>query len=485
MMETPKTAALYVRVSTREQALEGYSIGSQTEKLKAYCRARGWNISNIYTDAGFSGGKLERPDIQRLIKDANNKRFDLVLVKKLDRLSRSQKDTLYLVEDVFLKNQIDFVSLEENFDTTSAFGRAMIGILSVFAQLERDMIKERTSDGRLERAKQGYFHGGGYAPIGYDYVDGELVIDEYEAMQIKEIYQLFLEKKMSITKIRSYMATHYKNKAGSWHSSSSIYSCLTSPIYIGKIHYLGKLYNGRHQAIISEDMFEQVQKRLADPDRYTGTRKEPFKHTTFLGGMLYCKKCGARYFVKGNYSGHGDKKIYRPYYTCYSRGKTRKDKIIDPNCKNKSWPVIVLDKVIEDELKKLYLDNSYFDHIVTSNCDIASIQAKKEIIKNQLIEIDKKKNRILDLYELGSIDIDKLNERAIALNEEISSLHNELNVLEEIDTSDRIDFAREQIHNLKTIMEHGELDEKRDIMRTLINKIEIDDESIDIHWSFI
>ncbi len=484
-MEIPKVAALYIRVSTREQALEGYSIGSQTEKLKSYCRARGWRIADVYTDPGFSGGKLERPEIQRLIKDADNKKFDLVLVKKLDRLSRSQKDTLYLVEDVFLKNNIDFVSLEENFDTTSAFGRAMIGILSVFAQLERDMIRERTSDGRVERAKQGYFHGGGYAPIGYDYIDGELIINEYESMQIREIYRLFLEEKMSITKIRSYLAKHYNNKGSSWHSSSTVYHCLTKPIYAGKIHYLGKLYPGRHQAIISQEMFDEAQEKLADPQRYIGTRKDPFKHTTFLGGMLFCKKCGAKYFVKGNYSGHGDKKTYRPYYTCYSRGKTRKDKIIDPNCKNKSWPVVVLDKIIEDELKKLYLDDSYFDKIVASNCDIDSIQSKKETIKKQLVEIDKKKDRILDLYELGTIDIEKLNERTLSLNEEISSLNNELDILEEIDTSDRIDLAREKINNLENIMENGSLDERRDIMRTLIDKIGIDDEDIDIYWSFI
>ena len=201
--------------------------------------------------------------------------------------------------------------------------------------------------------------------------------------------------------------------------------------------------------------------------------------------MLFCKKCGARYFVKGNYSGHGTKKIYRPYYTCYSRGKTRKDKIIDPNCKNKSWPVVVLDKIIEEELKKLYLDESYFDKIVISNCDIDSIQSKKETIRKQLIEIDKKKDRILDLYELGTIDIEKLNERTISLHEESTALHNELDILEEIDTSDRIDLARERINDLKNIMENGSLDERRDIMRTLIDKIGIDDEDIDIYWSFI
>ena len=131
-------AALYVRVSTTEQANEGYSIQAQTERLKNYAKAKDYFIIKTYTDPGFSGAKLDRPALQEMIKDIENNQIDIVLVYKLDRLSRSQKNTLFLIEDVFLKNNVDFVSMQESFDTTSAFGRAMIGILSVFAQLERD-----------------------------------------------------------------------------------------------------------------------------------------------------------------------------------------------------------------------------------------------------------------------------------------------------------------------------------------------------------
>ena len=186
-----KRVFLYVRVSTQEQAKEGYSIDEQIDRLKDYARAKGWIVVNVYVDGGYSGSNTNRPALKDMIKDVEAKKGDCVIVYKLDRLSRSQKDTLELIEDYFLTNNVDFVSMTENFDTSTPFGKAMIGILSVFAQLEREQIKERMSMGREGRAKEGKFHGGGYAPIGYDYVDSQLIINEYEAMQIREIYKLY------------------------------------------------------------------------------------------------------------------------------------------------------------------------------------------------------------------------------------------------------------------------------------------------------
>ena len=125
--------AIYVRVSTQEQAQNGYSVEEQTERLKKYSEAIGRNDFKIYTDGGFSGGNTDRPALQELINDIKSHLIDKVIVYKLDRLSRSQLDTLYLIEKVFLANDCDFVSISENFDTSTPFGKAMIGILAVFA----------------------------------------------------------------------------------------------------------------------------------------------------------------------------------------------------------------------------------------------------------------------------------------------------------------------------------------------------------------
>lgn len=179
--------ALYPRVSTQEQALNGHSIDEQIERMNKYCEAMGWQVYKTYTDAGYSGANTDRPALKRMIKDIEAGKIDKVLVYKLDRLSRSQLDTLYLIEKVFLANNTDFVSMSENFDTSTPFGRAMIGILAVFAQLEREQIKERMMMGKEARAKKGHYHGSNCYPIGYDYIDGHLVPLEFEAIQIKMI----------------------------------------------------------------------------------------------------------------------------------------------------------------------------------------------------------------------------------------------------------------------------------------------------------
>ena len=156
-----KRVILYLRVSTNDQ-VEGYSIDMQKEKLLAYCKAHDWIVVAIVIDPGFSGSNLERPGIQKVIHEVECGNTDMVLVYKLDRLSRSQKDTLWLIEDCFLPNGVDFTSMQESLDTSTPFGRAMVGLLSVFNQLERESIKERTFGGRLERAKDGLWHGGGF-----------------------------------------------------------------------------------------------------------------------------------------------------------------------------------------------------------------------------------------------------------------------------------------------------------------------------------
>src|SRR5699024_204997 len=152
--------ALYVRVSTDSQFEEGYSVEAQTEKLEAWCKVKNYKNTELYIDGGWSGSNIDRPELRRLMGDIAMGKVAVVVVYKLDRLSRSQKDTLFLLEDVFAPNDCDFISINENFDTTSPYGKAMIGILSVFAQLERENIKERTRMGMYSRVKSGLWMGG-------------------------------------------------------------------------------------------------------------------------------------------------------------------------------------------------------------------------------------------------------------------------------------------------------------------------------------
>ena len=458
-------AALYIRVSTQEQAKEGYSIGEQKERLSLFAAAHDWAIGKAYIDPGYSGGSLDRPAIQELILDAGKHAFDKVIVYKLDRLSRSQKDTLYLIEDIFLKNGIDFVSMTENFDTASPFGKAMIGMLSVFAQLEREQIKERMQMGKDARAKEGYFHGGGYDPIGYTYKDGELIKDEYEQAQVLKIYDL-AEAGISIHAIAEKMnAAGFRTRHSVW-TQSSVRSVLETPIYCGLIDWKGELYPGRHDPIVSRDRFDAMQERL-DLHR-TRYAKHPFKRTTLLGGLLWCARCGARYFCKHNSNG-------LRYYTCYSRGKTAKKMIRDPNCRNKSYNVNVLDDLIICEIRKLAMDPDAIRKDAPPPSDTSGLERRSS-------EIDKQIGRLLDLYQTAEIDVSLLSDRIAALNTEKEGIAREIAEIKESVPS--VAMSNDEIRTFAEAIDSADFEGKKHIIHSLIDAILIDGDDIEIHWLF-
>lgn len=484
VISMPQKTALYIRVSTQEQAQEGYSIEAQTSRLTSYCKAKDWPIVEIYTDPGFSGSNTERPALQRLFADIEAGRIDCVLVYKLDRLSRSQKDTLYIIEDVFLSHNVAFVSMQENFVTSTPFGRAMIGILSVFAQLEREQIRERMNMGRLERAKDGFFHGGGFRPFGYDYEDGQLHINQMEALIVRDVYSMFLEH-TPINKIEEILLEKY----GRTIRHTAIRSILSTPIYIGLISWEGHTYPGRHEAIIDTESYTKAQELLNDRARIAASKPFPFRSTTLLGGLLFCGNCGAAYFAKGNYSGHGSNKTYRAYYYCYSRGKTTKRKIIDPTCINPAYPVKELDKRILAEIERLVSDDSYFNSVVSlpGSQKSADTERQKYAIMQRMDEIDLQISRVIDLYQLGTISMDDIGARTTKLQNEKDALQKTLaSMAPKHEKKLSAAEARTLLDEYFFIMENGETDEKKALLHSLIKKIIVKPTvgEFDIIWNF-
>lgn len=458
----------YVRVSTDNQ-LENYSIEEQADRIHSYCRAKGWSLIKIYTDGGYSGGNTNRPALQQMLSDIHNDRIDLVVVYKLDRLSRSQKDTLMLIEDEFITNKVDFISINENFDTSTPFGKAMIGILSVFAQLEKDQITERFTMGRIGRAKNGFYHGGPTAPTGYDYVDGNLIVNEYEAIQVREVFRLFLEGQ-SIHAIQNHMSRNYTNKYGNWTSHTLVLHILRNAVYTSKVKFKKQVYPGNHEPIISEDIFHQAQALLKSNDRYHNGQysKTPYRANNLLTGLLYCKKCGARYF--GN---HGK-------YTCYSRSKADKSKIRDAGCKNKHWHIEMLNTCIKASVLRLAFDNDYFDAILgKSNCEPAF---NKDIIARRVKDIDKQIARMLDLYQTDGMPKEQISERLAKLKAEKDSIAEE--PASKMQTNEAPAPAKDMLSGINDILTYGELPQQRLIILSLIDYIELDDDIIEIHWSF-
>ena len=455
--------AAYVRVSTLEQANEGYSIEEQTDRIKAYCQAKGWNLVKIYTDPGASGGSLDRPAMQQLIQDCGA--YDMVLVYKLDRLSRSQKDTLYLLEDVFASQGVKFTSMQENFDTSTPLGMAMVGILSAFAQLERAQIKERMSMGRVGRSKKGLWRAGSNAPIGYDYVDGHLLINEYEAEQIRVIFDRFLQGD-TLNSIQQYMHEHYTNKYSSWNVPSQMSVVIRNPLYIGKLQTKDGIFDGEHAPIIDEATWYEAQKRYKEVSKaYNEHFKNPYMGKHLLSGLMYCGNCGARYFVL---SAKPNGRKYS-YYVCYSRDGNRKMRKAD-HCKNPNWRVEELDAVIKDEILKL--DFKDFE-----------IKRKKpsDPTVKQLAELDKQINKLIDLYQVGGIDIQIITEKVNALNEKKKLI---LSKKPSAENKLSLDEAETIFKKAKKIFTSGDPAEQKKIVDALIDKIIIEEDGVVIYWAF-
>ena len=464
MIKKLTRAACYVRVSTENQ-LENYSIEEQIERLEAYCSAKDWDIHKVYTDGGYSGGNTERPALKKMIDDIHKNKIDVVLVYKLDRLSRSQKDTLTLIEDEFLNNNVEFVSMSENFDTSTPFGRAMIGILSVFAQLEKDQITERFTMGRIGRSKAGFYHGGSIIPTGYKYEDSKLIIDEYKALQVQEIFNRFLSG-YSINSIQRHMHGKYTG----WNSHTHVINILRNDVYIGKVKFKKQSYDGIHKPIISLETFDKVQKLLKSAEmemQKSHSQKTPFRASYLLSSLVFCDKCGAGYSAN-----HG-------FYKCYSRSKSDPKYITDRLCKNKNWNIEKLDDIIIGEIEKLKQEHKYINNIFDAKKEENPVNTKS--INERIKAIDTQISKLIDLYQVKDIHMDEISVRIKTLQREKDVLNEKLiNPAEDIKESKKQFISL--ISEFDDIFKRGSLEEKRLLISSLIKAIAVNNEQINISW---
>ena len=334
-------AVIYARYSSDNQREE--SIEGQIRECTAFAEKNGITILRHYIDRAFSAKTDNRPEFQNMIKDSGKRLFDMIIVWKLDRLSRSQKDTLIMLEDVFLANDCDFVSMMESFDTSTAFGRAIVGILAAFAQLERENIKERTMMGRAARIAKGHYNGS-HPPLGYKFLPGcnDLVVDPFEAAIVREIFSLFLSGN-SINGIAARMAEKY-GKVRNWNGTT-VRRVLGNPIYIGKVRQNGELFDGLHEPIISETDFYMANAILVHNKE---VQKQSCRSVSLLTGLLYCGDCGARMQPRRITRGYDLRR-----YVCYSVSRTSKAMIRSDHCTNRLHPYTQeeLDEIIINEIR--------------------------------------------------------------------------------------------------------------------------------------
>lgn len=249
-----KKACVYTRVSTAEQANEGYSIEEQERMCKAAIVSKGWEYVCTYSDPGITGRTMDRPGLQKMIGAINNKEVNAVVIYKLDRLSRKQRDTMTIIEDIILKNEVALVSLNETLDTSTPWGRAMIGILSSFNQMESENIQMRTAMGRKAKVEKGGY-AGGKPPIGYRVADGELVIVPEEAEIVRLVFKLRKEGATLIGIAEELNRRGYTTKSGNKFLHSAVQTILNNEqTYRGVYRYgKGTEVADQHEPILTGD----------------------------------------------------------------------------------------------------------------------------------------------------------------------------------------------------------------------------------------
>ena len=448
-----KFAALYARVSTDAQYEEGYSIEAQQEMLVAYCVSKGIKRYEKYIDGGFSGSNIDRPQLTRLIADIELDRVSHVIVYKLDRLSRSQKDTLYLIEDVLIPHGVSFVSLNENMDTSTPIGRAMLGIMSAFAQLERETIRERTRMGMRERVKSGLWQGGGKVPFGYDY-DSEkgILVPSSDAPTVKLMYELYL-KGWSMMKIARYTGLKYERLAE---------QILKRKTNCGYIVYNGEEYKGKHEPIISEETYNKALKLMEQRSRGNLTAAK-----CLLAGLVICGVCGAKMrYQKWGKNGY---KIY-----CYSQDKGKPHLSHSDKCDNM--------KVWADEIEEAVISDLFA--MATGKVgggDSESIRSTADLLETQIERLSKKLKNLYNLYGENADD---------ALIETISSVKKELdrarvkfdNEKKQRDKSRKDKDAIKELNSAESAWEYMTQEEKQNVLRSFIEKIVVTYGKTDIYY---
>ena len=350
--------AVYTRKSTEEGLdMEYNTLDAQREAGEKYIEAmrhEGWRvIPEQYDDGGYSGGNMDRPGLKKLMADIEAGRVDIVVVYKIDRLSRSLADFAKMVE-IFDKHNTSFVSVTQHFNTKDSMGRLTLNILLSFAQFEREVTGERIRDKFAASKKKGMWMGGP-PPLGYDVVERKLLTNAFEAKQVKHIFERFValgslsllasELNTQGHTTKSYVSRTGNQQGGKPFSLQSLRTILKNRLYLAEVHHKGKYYPGQHQALIEQGLFDDAQGIFAGNTKAKRTRTYAAKSDALLKGIIVCGGCeGAMsptYTKKKN-------KQYRYYITNSYRQHTCGE------CPVSRIPAGEIEEIIKGQLKSVF-----------------------------------------------------------------------------------------------------------------------------------
>ncbi|HET9622921.1 MAG TPA: recombinase family protein [Kofleriaceae bacterium] len=349
-----KRCAIYTRKSTGAGLDKDFSsLDAQREVCAEYIRRQpDWVLlDRCYDDGGYTGANIERPAFQRLLADVDAGQIDIIVVYKLDRLSRSLIDFAQMMAR-FSAAGVSFIAVTQNFSTSDPTGRLTVHFLMAFAEFEREMIAERTRDKIAGARRRGKWTGG-QVPLGYEVADGRLMVNEAEAAVVREIFALYLEHRAILEVVRvlnernretkQHRAANGRTRAGHAWTKPDVQRVLHNPLYAGYVRAGGELCDGEHRALVSRDVFSRTAAALAAAA--PAPRGAPPNHEYILRGLLRCGCCGASFTTASTCNRPGV--TYR-YYRCLTR-----DKQGSRACHSKPLPAAAIEAYVVDRLRKV------------------------------------------------------------------------------------------------------------------------------------
>lgn len=477
--------ALYIRVSTTEQAKEGYSLASQRRRLISFCEFKNWDVVEIYSDEGVSASSLkERPEAMRMMKDFKKGIFENVLILKVDRLCRNTRDLLEVV-DKAKKYNIKLNAVEEQIDYTTPTGKMMLTILGSFAELERSSINERMMAGREQKVISGIKSKTGIILFGYKYEDEKFIIIEHEAEIVRLIFNKILEGE-SLRGITRYLVEN-KVKGRSW-TPSIIRRLLLNPTYKG--YAFANLYDRSTnkdyinfeestmarahnvEPIISEEKWDQVYTILTARSRQS-VRK--FANADmYFADVVYCSNCGWRLYSRNAKNDKGKRR--RRYYRC----NFNQHNFI------KRCNFTAIEHTVLERLFLNYLENIELNLSNAETLDIEETQNDNLIAKKSLIASKKtyaiRKNRLLDKFLDGHLTDEEYTSASTRINNELEAIDKKISDLEFVKKQDLtlsktyLDFRKDLKNmnmSISDMWDSLEDNQKRLFITTLVNKMYI------------
>jgi site-specific DNA recombinase len=434
-------AAIYTRVSTPGQAINGESLDMQKERLIEYVKNHNWELYKTYEDGGFSGGTTNRPAFQEMMRDAEAKKFEVLVVYKIDRLSRSVLD-FHTTMKTFEKHNIDFVSITQQFDTTTSMGRLMLGILVDFANFEREINVDRARDSYLSRLKGGVHSG--RTPYGYKRENNQLVIIPEQVEIIKEIFNLVLQG-LSSNKIAEKLNMDYDH----------VKSIITNPFYTGyvcprrdkhghRIQNTDAWYKGQHEGIISLETYKKVLEMRKKVSNYV-------RHIGLFSKIIYCPYC------KHNLTFHY-KSPRKKEYNVYRCEQTEPKGIF---CRQYVYEEF-LEALLVQKLDKLF--------------QIRLPEKSNSNIKDKIAKIDKKISKAIALLDIEDVSVEEIKSKIEELKRQKAEL-----LTKDIT---QLDYKKinEKLKGFKELYPYATREERKRLWSLTIEKITAYHDELEVHW---